>query len=378
MAEIGKELLGLAHDRSADARYVLASRITDLYAEHEVGLGAPERALVDEILDNLVRAFEIDLRRRLAERLSTRAKVPQALLLFLASDAIEVARPILLRSEALGTEDLVGLILRQGQAHRMAIAQRAVLSEPVSRALVATENVVVIETLLRNPGARFDHATMSHLIGEARWVERFREPLARRPDLSPEFAVQLYALVSATLRKHILEHFDIDPETLDSALADAPDQAHPEAAAAAEPEPPGAPPDPALTDHLASMQEVTPQLLIRVLRRGDTALFEALFGRLSGLHRPRLKRVLYEASGRELAIACRALGLAKAQFAVILFLTRRGESTGGVKDPRDVARLMTYFERLSPTASLERLRRWRRNQPRPAAERGGPGGAGQP
>ncbi len=107
------------------------------------------------------------------------------------------------------------------------------------------------------------------------------------------------------------------------------------------------------------------QVLITLLRSGNRSRFEQRFAKLSGLRSPRLERVLYGADGKELAVACRALGIDKKAFAVIVFLCRQcgphGALGAAVDDPRAVAQVIDYFDQMEPGAAQVRLRRWRRN-----------------
>ncbi len=105
----------------------------------------------------------------------------------------------------------------------------------------------------------------------------------------------------------------------------------------------------------------TPELLIQVLRQGEIALFESLFGRLSGLAAPRLQRVIYEPSGRDLAIACRALELEKSNFSLIYLLVRRARPGQETVPPRVASRLIKYFQRIEVAAAQRVLQQWRRD-----------------
>ena len=414
-------LLALARDQSTAGRRGLAFSMADLFGAGG-GISQRSRELAAQILDRLIRDFETDLRRALAERLASKPDVPRALILLLANDAIEVARPVLLESEVLLPDDLLDIIERRGADHQLAIAMRRSLTETVCLALVATDNVAVIEALLKNECAPIPQRTLDYLVEEAHWVEAYCEPLVQRQELRPPLARRLYALVSAALRAHILEHFDIDPEALDDELeplvaaragTTASPPASPPAAPAGQGAGPAAPSTAALsavepavgrTSHPAASevaggqaseqqavqtgtagtadqaaealeaspgpaapdwQEVTPELLITLLRRGDRGQFEQCFAQLSGLRAPRLERVLYGAEGKELAVACRGLGIDKKAFAVIVFLCRQGapQIVPGteVDDPRAVAQVIDYFDQMEPAAALVRLRRWRRN-----------------
>ncbi len=355
-----RSLLKLASDRSVQGRKALVARIGALFSEKETSLSERERALMTEILNKLIHEFEMSVRRDLAERLAGKPNTPSELMMVLAKDEIEVARPILLKSKVLRDPQLLEIIHNRTREHQLAIAMRRSVSEIISDALVDTGHPDIIKALLENHGASISEATMEYLVDESRRLDEFQEPLVQRDELSPHLAQRMYGWVSAALRAHILENFDIDPTELDDELesvmiesigktSDAPaDDRSPT-------------PAEKLAKKLTDSQEITPDLLIKVLRQGEVALFEALFGQLSGLKPPRLQRVLYEPGGKDLVITCRALGMAKSTFSMIFLLSRRGQGNYEASDPRDVARLMTWFDHIKPEAASRVLHHWRRN-----------------
>ncbi len=95
---------------------------------------------------------------------------------------------------------------------------RRALSEPVSDALVETGDTNVIKTLLENQDAQISQATMTYLAEESQRLDTYQEPLLNRRDLSPDLAKRMYLWVSAALRQHILEHFDVKASELDDKL----------------------------------------------------------------------------------------------------------------------------------------------------------------
>ena len=117
----------------------------------------------------------------------------------------------------------------------------------------------------------------------------------------------------------------------------------------------------ALAEALAGQEPITPDFLIQVLRQGEIALFEALFGKLSGLPAPRLQRVLYDSGGDGLAIACRALDMPKSSFATIFLLSRKKSAGQSIVDPRDLSRTLQLFDRASPEAAKQVVKMWRRD-----------------
>lgn len=358
--------------------------MTDLFDAPAEALTERGRDLAAKILDKLIRAFETKVRRELAERLATKTGVPHSLIVMLANDEIEVARPILLESALLGEADLIAIIRERGLEHQQTIAMRSPLGEAVCDALVETDNVAVIQALLRNRDARIAEPTMAYIVEEAHWVDAYREPLVQRQELRPPLARRLYRLVSAALRSHILEHFDIDPTELDDALEDVvtrPERTSQRKAGAetgksappAAAGPVGSPVDSpgnaaadaaidaSLAGQLASVQDVTPQLLIKLLRQGERAIFEQCFADMAQLPPAQLHEVLYGPEGKDMAVVCRALDIDKNDFALMLFLCRQNSPGGQVEDPREVAQLIEYFGQLAPEAAKSQLRRWQRD-----------------
>ncbi|MCZ6847188.1 MAG: DUF2336 domain-containing protein, partial [Alphaproteobacteria bacterium] len=211
-------LLELAHDRSVQDRSELVAGICDLcFGEARVRI-EHDRDMMADIMRWLVHDVESSVRRRLSECLAHRPDAPRDLVATLARDDIEVAYPVLVNSEVLRDADLVEIIQYLALEHQLAIAIRARLNEPVSDALVETDNVVVITTLLENRNARISEPSLGKLVQKSGRDAGLRESIVRRHDLPPHVAQKLYWGVSAALRQHIVENFDIDPNDLDESI----------------------------------------------------------------------------------------------------------------------------------------------------------------
>ncbi len=349
-------LLELALDKSLEGRRELTATIGDLFNNQDEVLSERERALMTDILRKLIHECEMAVRRDLSERLSSAPNPPHELIVALANDEIEVAEPILRASAVLRDAELVGVIRHRTQQHQLAIAMRRSLSEYVSDALVETGNIDVVKVLLENPDAQISEATMEYLAEESRRVDTYQEPLLRRDDLSPALAARMYLWVSAALRSHILENFDIEPSRIDD---------HLERAAGGPESQQGVPkkdkPAEFLARRLTEQRKITPDFLIQVLRQGEVPLFEALFGELSGLKAPRLQNVLYDSGGEGLAIACRAMAMPKPTFATIFLLSRRGRTGNQIVDPRELSRALLLFDKIAPIAAAEVMKGWCRD-----------------
>lgn len=363
----GKELqflLDLAFDKSMESRRALTATIGDLFDQQDEVLSERERALMTDILRKLIHDCEKAVRRDLSERLSDATNPPHELIVSLANDEIEVAEPILKQSKMLRDAELIGVIRHRTRQHQLAIAMRRSLSEYVSDVLVATGNTDVIKVLLENSDAKISEATMEYLAEESRRVDTYQEPLLRRDDLKSELAERMCLWVSAALRSHIMETFEVDPSQIDDHLERAsgaiarglesrqgePKQAEPEIETPAE----------ALARRLTEQRKVTPDFLVQVLRQGEVPLFEALFGQLSGLKAPRLHDVLYDSGGEGLAIACRAIEMPKPAFATIFLLSRRGHTGKPAVDPHELSRALLLFDKITLAAAAAVMNSWSR------------------
>jgi uncharacterized protein (DUF2336 family) len=350
------ELLALAREKSASGRKQLMDAVADLFCENQTVLSDRERALMTDILHQLVHDVEMSVRRTLAERLAVHPAAPRDLIVELANDQIEVAHPILMGSNVLHDTDLVEIVHHRTLEHQLAIAMRKNINESVTEALVEAGNEDVVKTMLENPSARVSRATMEYLVEQSKRVDTYQNPLLKRPELEPALAKRMYLWVSAALRTHIVGKFSVDSsaldETIESAIEDA--IANHQASHAR----PNKPAE--LADRLMEEGKNTPRLLIQLLRQGEVPLFEALFARMSGIRVRLLRRLLFEPGGEALAIVSRAVGIEKSDFATIYMLTRRAHASDRVTNPRDLSKVLEFYDRLKPDVSKKVLSRWQR------------------
>lgn len=351
-------LLSLARDSSTEGRRNLVNVISDLFTAKGDGLTARERALMTEILRKLIGEFELAVRCELASRLAANADVPQELLMLLANDEIEVARPILLESAVLSDDGLIEIIYQRTMEHQLNIAMRRHVSRRVSQALAETENADVVQALIANPNAELSEATMAYLVEQSRRVDSYQEPLLHRQDLSPDLAQRMYWWVSAALRAHIVAHYPVDPIELDDEIESV--VAELSQPGGAESRKPPTTPDVKLAAALAEAEMISPRLMIKVVRQGELALFETLLMRAAELERRQVRRILHDPTGRTFAILCRAVGFDRQNFAELYLLRQQG-SDRRVRDPRDLARKVNLFCSVAVADAQRVLRHWRRH-----------------
>jgi uncharacterized protein (DUF2336 family) len=354
------ELLALARDKSIEGRKRLVAVVADLLSERETVITAQERALMTDILTKLIREVATPVRRALSERLAEAGNVPHEIIVALANDEIDVAAPILLKSDALLDVELIEIVRHRSLDHQLAVAMRRAVSEPVSDALVETGNTDVIKTLLENPNARISEATMAYLVDRSKMVDSFQEPILRRRDLSPTLAKKMYFWVSAALRQYIVETFDVDVTELDDTIESVTTEAVRQIEEEGDTSESSAPM--VLARRIAEANQVTPQLLLQTLKQGEIPLFEALLAQLSRLRLPLIRRFLFEPGGEGLAIVCKAADIEKSLFASIFLLSRRARPGERAMDPRELSRVLALYDRITPDAANIVVARWRRDR----------------
>lgn len=352
-----EDLICLARQKSSESRRQLMEMVTDIINERGEILNIQERALMTDIIQRLVHEVELPVTQALADRLASISYAPRELILHLANDRIEIAKTILLRSTVLLDMDLVEIVRHRTMQHQLAIAMRDTISEAVTDALVETGEVDVIRTLLENENAQISRATMDYLVERAKQVDAFQNPILHRQDLAPDLAKKLYWWVSVALRRHILEHFQIDPMDLDDQLEATVQDLVGEAQ---EDSSPGSKAE-ALARQLRENNALTPTLMVQVLRQGEVPLFEAMFSCLTELRMSLVRRLLYEPGGEGLAIACRALDIEKPTFASLFLLSRRARPDKTVVDPLELSRVLAFFDKLDKSAAEKMVKRWRRD-----------------
>ena len=140
-------------------------------------------AQYDEVLCQLAELVEVEARVHVAKLLAPLERAPGTVIVKLANDVIEVARPLLEFSNVLSDDDLIDIIARQTEDHRVAIAGRSMLTERVGDALVDHGETASVVRLVRNPKAEFDRATLEKLVKRATEDAEIASDLRGRSDI---------------------------------------------------------------------------------------------------------------------------------------------------------------------------------------------------
>ncbi|MBO0343735.1 DUF2336 domain-containing protein [Roseibium limicola] len=192
-------------EKNASRSSELARQVATLFSYTSDRCSAEQVDTYDKVLYRLVGMVEVEVRQFVAEKMSQLRRGPEETLRLLAGDQIEVAAPILRDSPMLRDLDLVSIADRQGDRHRMAIAQREVLSEKVTDVLVRRGDILVRRTVAKNAGALFNDGTLCALIHDAASDASMQEILSDRLDLADGHIHQLISVAGDKVRCKLLQ-----------------------------------------------------------------------------------------------------------------------------------------------------------------------------
>ena len=193
----------LAHGTVA-RRVETLRRVTDLFINGAVDFSDEQIALFDDVFQCLTDRIETAAKALLANRLAPIDTAPPLTVRALAfDDLIEVAAPVLSRSERLDDDTLIETARNKSQAHLMAISIRRVLSRAVTDVLVLRGNDEVIQSTVNNPGAEFTERGFGRLVNRAEGDDDLATCLGLRPTIPRHVYLKLIARASTTVRTRL-------------------------------------------------------------------------------------------------------------------------------------------------------------------------------
>jgi uncharacterized protein (DUF2336 family) len=193
----------LAHGTVA-RRVETLRRVTDLFIDGAVDFSDEQIGLFDDVFKCLIDHIETSAKALLANRLAPINTAPPLTIRALAfDDLIEVAAPVLSRSERLDDEVLIETARNKSQAHLLAISTRRVLSGAVTDVLVLRGNDEVIQSTVNNPGAEFSERGFTRLVDRAEGDDNLATCIGLRPTIPRHLYLKLIAKASVAVRERL-------------------------------------------------------------------------------------------------------------------------------------------------------------------------------
>jgi len=342
-------LYKLAGDKAPEARRELCEIVADLLASSHK---ASEKELIADILISMVKQAEDDLKSAIAERLAVIEEAPLRLVLRLTDEKIEIAAPLLRFSKSLNDMDLLYIIQTHDAPYWQAIASRDNLPAQVSDRLADTRESLTARILASNQSIVLSAHSQSVLAEMAIADERIAKPLLQRHELPQEIVRRLYEYVSDDLKSAITTRYGemsvAVRETIDDVIAEF--SATPET---------GFKPSAAMlqaAEAFAQKGLLTPQLMLKTLKRGQIASFVAQCSKFAGLPVSVMLSIIRQPQGQGLVLIAKANDISRDDFISMFVLCKRLAQADRGFDHRDLNQAITYYDRIRKEVAIRLLR----------------------
>src|SRR5208282_5853309 len=185
-------------------RIEILTRVTDLFIGGASRYSEDQIGVFDDVMARLVNTIEAKARAKLADRLASIANAPSKVIHLLAfDDDIEVARPVLTRSERLNEHTLLATANTKSQQHLFAISQRNSLSEAVTDILIERGDRDVVHSVVKNRGARFSDAGFRILVNRSSGDDALASEVGMRRDIPRPHFLMLLEKASNEVRERL-------------------------------------------------------------------------------------------------------------------------------------------------------------------------------
>lgn len=301
-----------------------------------------------EVIGRLTDEIAEAARARLATKLAASDQAPTAVVNKLARDSsIDVAGPVLRRSERIDVRTLVDIASTRSQQHLLAISKRRSISEEVTDVLVTRGDQEVVRSVAQNHGARFSDYGLMQMIRRSETDSILAEHLGFRRDIPRHVFQQLIAKASDLAGQKIASQRPDLANHAQTAVTQATGAMHAKFG-------------PATQKYFAAKKAVTSLHQFGALREEEILKFaharqfeEAIvaLSLLSALPVDVVERALIHTDGEMTLVLCKALELSWNTTMALLFL--------GAPDYRissqDLDAMMADFENLNVAASRDIL-----------------------
>jgi len=176
--------------------------------------------MAGDVLVELLRDADAELRESVAKRLVMLNEAPRTILVMLAKDDIQVAQHILEESRSLTDSDLIQVAHKVSGAHRLKMAERRKVSDAVVDAIVQYLEEDVCEKLLANKGAEFSETAIQRILVMSRNHQPYVSLLIKRDELRPSHGLTMFWWADADNRRLILKRFGVTRGVLQESCLD--------------------------------------------------------------------------------------------------------------------------------------------------------------
>lgn len=315
------------------------------------GLSEAERSLALEVMHCFAGDAQAAVREAVAWQIRNNPVLTEELAERLVKDVARVAFPILRDAGGLGDDLLLDLLSDPDAGKHLAIANRRVVSERVSGAIVETGNVAVVTALLRNKGAEVSEGSLHRALDRFGRVRMVSEAAATRPGLPLAVVERLIAFVSDAVRTTLVRAHGLSRDLVERLVENGREAA---TMRLLRPALRGSEDVEAVAQWLHVNGRISTPLLFRVLCAGDLSLFSASLGAKAGIPAENARRLAWDDGALGLGAVLKKAGVGPVlvpPFQVAIGVAKRMEYEGSDNRREDYqAEVMgELFAKLTPT-----------------------------
>ncbi len=201
-------------------RALMARKLADVVVLPAGRISGNERALVADILLQVLDKVDEAQRIEVAERVSRVAECPPALVRMLLLDTPAVAENIILRAETLPEALLIEAARDGATAHRLMIARRIDLTPSIADACLQYDEIEVCRLILKREECQISPTAINRLVAMSATHANLQALLLRRPELEPVHGFMMFWWLGAEQRRRALTRFALDRQLIQDTFAD--------------------------------------------------------------------------------------------------------------------------------------------------------------
>ncbi|MEM7768293.1 MAG: DUF2336 domain-containing protein [Pseudomonadota bacterium] len=195
---------------SLHTRHTLLRRLIDVVSMPSSSISSQERSVAGDILLEMLFSASNEERIVASSRLAEKQEAPPRVLRYLASCEISVARHVLEENVGLDDGTLVRVVHGGSIDHRMLVAERKVVPQLVSSAIIERGDFVAVAALLKNRGASICDSAMDALMALSQMHLPLCDLLINRPELTPAHALAMFWWADTETREKIMRRNTAD------------------------------------------------------------------------------------------------------------------------------------------------------------------------
>jgi uncharacterized protein (DUF2336 family) len=215
------ELAEVAKSSTFSRRAETTQRVADLFISGASQYSDEQIDLFDDVFVRLVSQIETSARAILAGRLASIPNAPPLVIHMLAiDDSIEVAGPILTYSERLDDCALVAIANTKSQQQLLAISHRKMLSPAVTDILVERGDHEVVQSTVKNRGARFSDNGFTTLVRRSEGDDDLATHVGLRHDIPRHHFLRLLSKASETVKNKLEAENPLEYQTIQRVVSE--------------------------------------------------------------------------------------------------------------------------------------------------------------